>query len=87
MNLRFVDCFFELKAEREQGGQEFRKKGVTPLETGEVVSIRFDRMEDIKLWSWIEVESWTNEPEETLPDQFFVTPGGHEKVLAEHEKQ
>ena len=68
MNLRFVDCFFEFRSEREQGGHEIRKRGVTPLETGEVVSVRFDRMEDIKLWSWMEITCYTNEPQEELPD-------------------
>jgi len=49
MNLRLVDCKYELKAEFAnkasfgQFGPVFRKKGETP-DSLEVVTIRFDQM-------------------------------------------
>mmetsp|Transcript_3732 Transcript_3732/g.5656 ORF Transcript_3732/g.5656 Transcript_3732/m.5656 type:complete len:103 (+) Transcript_3732:1056-1364(+) len=65
-NLRFVDCFYEIEAETEVG-KPWLKKGQTPAETGEVVTLRFDQMEDISVWTWMKVTVATNQPE--IPEE------------------
>ena len=63
--MRFVDCFYEIKGELEKG-DTFMKKGVTPELSGEVVTFRFDKMEEINVWTWLEVTTWSNEPEDSI---------------------
>jgi hypothetical protein len=75
LNLRFVDCYYELRAERDSGGYQILKKGCTPIETGEVITLRFDQMEDINVWTFMEVIAWSNEPVEE-PEEVLATPMG-----------
>ena len=53
--MRFVDCTFELEAELSDG-RLFKKRGATDPETGKVISVCFDQMEDIAVWQYIHIE-------------------------------
>ena len=80
-----VDCFYQIKGEYENG-QTFMKRGVTNDITGEIVTLRFDQMEDVHAWHWMEVFTWTNQPEPEVPEQVDEEPYGDEGVMDEGEE-
>ena len=63
-----VDCFFEIKGEYESGNV-FMKRGVTNDITGEIMTLRFDQMEDVNAWHWMEIHTWSNQPAPDVPEQ------------------
>ena len=38
----------------------YRKKGGTPVDTGDIVTLKFDQMQDTDIWTWMEVRAWAD---------------------------
>lgn len=59
VNITMVDCVYEIKAEMANVSSNlkspslYRKRGRTIKKDNQV--IRFDQMEDIKVWTWMEI--------------------------------
>ena len=83
-NMRFVDCFFDIVGERENG-EVFMKKGCTPEFSGEIVVLRFDQMEDIQNWNYMEIATWSNQPPSDYDDE-EVGEEGEEEEYEEEEQ-
>lgn len=60
-NLRFIDCDFTIVAERGTHPNLFMKKGSTPY-NGDVVTVKFDQMQDIDVWTWMRITTVSNLP-------------------------
>lgn len=63
----------------------FRKRGQTPVDTGDIVTMRFDQMEDIKVWTWMEIKCWNNEPDD-IPEEPEELEEEEEPVVADDQE-